>query len=261
MRVTNRGLLGNGSRKLRWTWSVAKPDGFTLIELLVVVAIIAILAGLLLPVLARGKAKGKQTKCASNQHQIGYAYKMYAEDNEDYYPRHSNWADFGGNVGVGVSYGALTSIEDRPLNDYVQNAVATFHCPADSGDAYGGRQGVDSCYDSYGNSYLGRWSGSSCRVQQITGDSNAPINSASGRPIKGSEVSVKPTNKVLQADWPWGCARDSINDKYIWHKYRGQRRENVLFGDGHVEFFHWPDEIYTSAAFKGLPPDPQFTWW
>jgi prepilin-type N-terminal cleavage/methylation domain-containing protein len=59
---------------------------FTLVELLVVIGIIALLVGILLPVLAKSRESANDVACRSNLHQIAMATRMYANDFDDRIP-------------------------------------------------------------------------------------------------------------------------------------------------------------------------------
>ena len=67
-------------KKLR---RINSRPGFSLIELLVVVAIVAILAGLLLPALSQGRRQARRSQCINNQRQLLLTWHLYNGDNRE----------------------------------------------------------------------------------------------------------------------------------------------------------------------------------
>ena len=99
--------------------------GFTLIELLVVIAIIALLMGILVPVLHKAREQGKDIVCRNNMKQIGLAANFYAEHYDLYIPRSAEW---GGDIKPWFQL-FMPFLAQKAINDDYRS-VDIFRCPS-----------------------------------------------------------------------------------------------------------------------------------
>ena len=249
--------------------------GFTLIELLMVIAIIAILAALLLPTLARAKAKAKRIQCLSNQRQLASATLMYVADTVDQFPANgrSDYVDPARRLWVqGYFYDQVSVTNSSYLlnPDYALFApyiksVASYVCPADPPeviDYYSKKYPRLRSYEM--NAYVG-WTGL-----------------WEGR--LSTDYQVFSRHSQLAASVPAGTflfqdvQRDSIcwpyfgvyMDQEAFFNFPSGAHEQggvVSFADGHVEYHRWRDRRTLTAFSQNYhghwdasPNNPDLAW-
>jgi prepilin-type N-terminal cleavage/methylation domain-containing protein/prepilin-type processing-associated H-X9-DG protein len=96
--------------------------GFTLIELLVTVGIIALLMGILLPVISKVREHSNRVACSANLHSLGVSLFQYAGDFKDRLPQGNPpgmWYSFAGYNAVMIAF-----------NDQYVRDPRVFHCPS-----------------------------------------------------------------------------------------------------------------------------------
>jgi len=243
-----------------------RQTGFTLIELVVVISIIAILAAVLLPTLAKARERARGIFCLNNTRQLWFGWQLYADDHQGLLPY-----NLGGTGPDGVSplrtnlnwvNNVLTwdldsdntntaSLSDASLGPYVSKVASIYRCPSDQSLSSIQRQaGWTARVRSYSmNAMVGNAGTASTVGYNLNNPGYVQFFKISSIPLPSDIF-------IFLDEHP-----DSINDGYFlnrdyypeWHDLPASYHNGAAafsFADGHSALHRW----IVSSTIR--PPQP-----
>jgi prepilin-type N-terminal cleavage/methylation domain-containing protein len=232
-----------------------QSSAFTLIELLVVITIIAILAALLLPVLAKGKIAAKKAPCMSNQRQLAETWVLYTTDNNDRLvangastasPALKLWVQGAFTFTTDNTNTALMLDPNFALFGNYLHTIKVYLCPTDRPTVRIGNQLYDKVRSYSLNNYLG-W----------TGNWDSRLSTSYKVFQKFSEIGPKmPEGLFTFTDvnpdsicWPYFGVKMDVDSFFNFPNSSHNRGGVLSFADAHVEYHRWRDPR-TIAAYS-----------
>ncbi|HWX20970.1 MAG TPA: prepilin-type N-terminal cleavage/methylation domain-containing protein [Candidatus Binatia bacterium] len=248
--------------------------GFTLIELLVVIAVIAILAAMLLPALAKGKDAAKRIQCTNNQKQLAMVWTMYATDNNDSLVS-NGMHDPPDTVTRFWVQGAFYNLQDNTnttylldpgfalFANYLQN-TKVYVCPSDRGTVKVFTLSYPKIRSYSLNAYLG-WLGAWDTRMSTAYKIFTKYSQLSAKMPQGTFtfIDVNPDSIC----WPY-FGMYMTKDSFFNFPNSSHNRGGVLaFADGHVERHRWMDQRTIRALSSDYhrhdepsPGNPDLAW-